>query len=319
MTVKLETIIHGEANWEGKANQNFNELNSDTLHSSGGVVSKNNLILNSANPRNTMHWRAPVGGKITIETNNLYKNGMKNLFSLIHNEQKPGEDEEVYALTDDYPLEPNSNYDIFVVAFGAVGLSNIDIYMICHDADGKVNPTLLASRVVPSPVKAVLYKFSFNSGNNVRGAFRIDNNGSNDGVDHHLYFGEVFVGKSEFWSPAPGDVRGDDTGVIPLTMVGAVDGIYGDGKSPEARRVNDIVHLTSGIVATADIPNGTKILAIPDEFLGADGELVGFCRNVLTQESFPVTIKNGGMYVAKLLTNGQKLDFAGMTYLGKDV
>ncbi|MDV0430110.1 hypothetical protein RXV91_04325 [Lactiplantibacillus sp. DA1] len=110
-----------------------------------------------------------------------------------------------------------------------------------------------------------------------------------------------------------------DTGLVPLTMIGAIEGLYQAEVAPYARRVNGIVHLTSGIVAKADIPASTKIVDLPDKFLGADGGITALCRNVSDQSEFPVTAKDDGLYVAKSLPSGTKLDFAGLTYLGKDV
>lgn len=318
MTVSLEKVDYGQEHWEKAVNANFSNLSADTLHLSGGPVSRQNLILNSATPRNTKHWSAPVGGNILVIRNLLYKNGKVNLFSIVHDKEKPGINEEVYAITDEYVLMPNTNYDVFFVAFGAVGITSFDAYMICHDADGNLNNIQLNMSVIPNPAKAVLYKLSFNSGNNVQGAFRIDNNGSTDGVDHNLFFGEVFVGKSEYWAPAANDIHAEDTGLVRLTMVGAVEGLYQAKDAPLVRRVNDLVHLTSGIVATADIPAATRILAMPDKFLGADGGITALCRNVSSQTEFPVTIKDDGLYVAKALPNGTRLDFAGINYLGRD-
>lgn len=319
MTVDLTKIVHGEPGWDGHLNQDLNNLNDDTFHLLGGAVSKQNLVLNSSAPKTTEHWSTPAGGGILVIRNGFYKNGKVSLFSLVHDKTSPQVNEEVQAVTDEYVLQSNTNYDVFFVAFGAVGITSFDAYMICHDKDGNLNNINLVASVVPNPSKAVLYKFSFNSGNSISGVFRIDNNGSIDGVDHNLFFGDIFVGKSEFWAPASGDVRGDDTGLVYLTMVGAIKGLYSDTSAPKARRVNDVVHLTSGIIATADIPNNTRILAMPNQFLGADGGITGFCRNTSTQDSFPVTVRDDGLYIAKTLSNGQMLDFAGMTYLGRNL
>lgn len=215
MTVDLVDIVHGESDWDKHSNQNFKALNEDTLHLSGGAVSKQNLVLNSSNPTTTEHWSAPVGGKILVMRNGLYKNGKVNLFSLVHDKTVPLVNDEVQAVTDEYVLQPNTDYDVFFIAFGAVGITSFDTYMICHDADGNQNNIELKTSVVPDPGKSVLYKLSFNSGTNIRGSFRIDNNGSTDGIDHNLFFSEIFVGKSEFWAPAAGDAtQTSDTGWI---------------------------------------------------------------------------------------------------------
>ncbi|CAM3206140.1 hypothetical protein [Lactiplantibacillus plajomi] len=110
-----------------------------------------------------------------------------------------------------------------------------------------------------------------------------------------------------------------DTGLVRLTMVGAIKGLYQAENAPLARRVNGVVHLTSGIISTGTIPADTKILSMPDELLGADGGITALCQDVTNKGAFPVTIKTGGLFVAKDLACGTSLNFAGITYLGKDV
>ena len=315
MVVDLAKVDYGQEHWEGVVNDNFSGLSADTLHLLGGPVSRQNLILNSATPRNTKHWSAPVGGNILVIRNLLYKNGKVNLFSIIHDKEKPGINEEVYAITDEYVLTPNTNYDVFFVAFGAVGITSFDAYMICHDADGNLNNIQLTTSVIPNPAKAVLYKLSFNSGNNVQGAFRIDNNGSTDGVDHNLFFSEVFVGKSEYWAPAANDIHTEDTGLVALSMVSGVKGMY-EGNTPTARCLNGIVHLTGGIIATTDLPANSLVIAMPNNLVAADGYAITSVRN--EGVSFPISVQAKGLYIDAALKSGESLDLSSVIYLGKD-
>jgi len=113
------------------------------------------------------------------------------------------------------------------------------------------------------------------------------------------------------------DALNQDTGIIPLTIVGALTGLY-DDNPPIARRINGQVHLTGGIKASANLPKNTLILSMPDNFLSADGYVITSCRNQANIfDPFPIYIGKDGMYISAQLGSGTELDFSGIIYTGK--
>lgn len=102
-----------------------------------------------------------------------------------------------------------------------------------------------------------------------------------------------------------------------MTLVGAVKGLE-TSPTIRGRRVNGIVHLTGGITATADIPNQTLIVSLPENFLGNDGSVIGFARNI-EGTAVPVTIRKNGIYTNTTVKSGDTIDFSSLTYLGSDI
>lgn len=112
------------------------------------------------------------------------------------------------------------------------------------------------------------------------------------------------------------DALNQDTGEVPLTMMGAVKSLYSNSV-PAARRINGQVHLSSGIKSTDVLPSKTQILALPDQFMGQENLIFLFCRNDSTQEPFPLYVSDGGLFIAKELPSGWNLDFSNLYYPGK--
>jgi len=109
-----------------------------------------------------------------------------------------------------------------------------------------------------------------------------------------------------------------DTGIVSVTMVGAVKSLY-SWNVPSAHRINGKVHLTGGIKATATLPVTTQILSMPDDFMPDDGTIYTFCRNDSTNGIFPIYINDGGVFLGQELGNDFNLDFSNIYYPGKEI
>ncbi|HFU3804828.1 TPA: phage tail spike protein [Streptococcus suis] len=150
-------------------------------------VGGRNLIKNGGFPTNTQHW----SGQMIVSQHNYYYNGQKKLFLL----QTAGT-AEITASTNRFEVKRNTNYTLSFYAFAGNNVRHSDVFFLGRKSNEPDNFTS-ASRIVGdrrfSVAKSEYVTVTFNSGNNDSGYIRFDNNGSTDGVNAVLFFGEIML------------------------------------------------------------------------------------------------------------------------------
>ena len=146
-----------------------------------------NIIRNGAYPTNTQHW----SGQMIVSQHNFYYNGQKKLFLL----QNAGT-AETTASTNRFEVKRNTNYTLSFYAFAGSNVRNSDVYFLgrkSNETDGftSVNAIISERRFLSS--KAEYVAVTFNSGDNDSGYIRFDNNGSTNGTNAWLFFGEIML------------------------------------------------------------------------------------------------------------------------------
>lgn len=146
-----------------------------------------NLIRNSGFPTNTQYW----SGQMIVSQHDFYYNGQKKLFSL----QTTGT-AEIFASSNRFEVKSNTNYTLSFYAFAGPNVRDSDIYFLGRKSNEtndftSVNAIIFNRRF--SAAKAEYVTVTFNSGDNDNGYIRFDNNGSTDGVNAVLFFGEVML------------------------------------------------------------------------------------------------------------------------------
>ena len=107
-----------------------------------------------------------------------------------------------------------------------------------------------------------------------------------------------------------------DTGVINLTMIGPLSGLYSDNK-PSARRLNGEIHLNGGIKASEKITAGSKVISMPAQFIPRDGWIITACMCPNTKTMFAVSVRDDGIYIDSELGVNMELDFSSIVYPGQ--
>lgn len=93
-------------------------------------------------------------------------------------------------------MKRNTNYTLSFYAFAGGNVKNSDVYFLGRKSNETnnftfVNPIIYERRF--SGAKAEYVTVTFNSGDNDNGYIRFDNNGSLDGVNAVLFFGEIML------------------------------------------------------------------------------------------------------------------------------
>ena len=174
----------------------------------GGV----NLVRNSAHdPSGLEHWITNNVGKIWYGTHSFFRNGTTKMFFL----NNPNTDKEMTIQTEYMDIEPDTDYTLSMVVFGASGVSSGDVYYNIKYADGS-NTYFNVDRAFkynPHHAERKVYKFHTSpnsSGSKATQVFiRVDNNGLIHGYsDGTSMLGDVKLEKGNIatdWSPAPED------------------------------------------------------------------------------------------------------------------
>ncbi|HEM4030594.1 TPA: phage tail protein [Streptococcus suis] len=151
------------------------------------TVGGQNLIKNGGYPTNTQYW----SGQMIVSQHNYYYNGQRKLFLL----QTSGT-AEITASTNRFEVKRNTNYTLSFYAFAGSNVRHSDVFFLGRKSNETDNFTS-ASKIIGSrrfsASKAEYVTVTFNSGNNDSGYIRFDNNGSTDGVNAVLFFGEVML------------------------------------------------------------------------------------------------------------------------------
>ncbi|HFU4218915.1 TPA: hypothetical protein ACGO8M_002372, partial [Streptococcus suis] len=146
-----------------------------------------NLVQNGAFPTDTQYW----SGSMIVAQHVFYYNGQKKLFSL----QTAGT-AEITASTNRFEVKRNTDYTLSFYAFAGSNVRHSDVYFLGRKSNETSNFTyanaiIYERRFLASKIEYVTV--TFNSGDNDNGYIRFDNNGSSDGVNAVLFFGEIML------------------------------------------------------------------------------------------------------------------------------
>ena len=174
----------------------------------GGV----NLVRNSAHdPSGLDHWTTNNVGKIWYGTHSFFRNSTTKMFFL----NNPNTDQEMLIQTEYIDIEPDTDYTLSMVVFGASGVSSGDVYYNIKYADGSNTYFNVDGRFKYNPYRAERKVYHFHTSPNSSGSkatqvfIRVDNNGLIPGYsDGTSMLGDVKLEKGNVatdWSPAPED------------------------------------------------------------------------------------------------------------------
>ncbi len=163
-----------------------------------------NLIRNGAYPTNTNYW----SGAMIVSQHGFYYKGQKKLFLL----QTTGTSE-IVASSNRFDVKRNTNYSLSFYALAGGNVKDSDIFFLgrkSNETNDFTSANLIIGRRRFSGSKAEYVTITFNSGDNDNGYIRFDNNGSSDGINAVLFFGEVML--VEGGEPKPWVAAIEDSG-----------------------------------------------------------------------------------------------------------
>lgn len=178
----------------------------------GVVIGGDNLVRNSAFPKNLNNWGYWEDGqpnnKLSVAKHTFYYNNTREMF-LLSNDTNGG----VPAATRRFPVKRNTTYSLNVSMFGTGNIKKVDIYFLGR----KIGETATFTNVVtvksingsPSTTQLVRFENTFNSGECDEGFIRIDNAGRTDNGTSMLFFTEldVYEGATpRVWQASPYDL-----------------------------------------------------------------------------------------------------------------
>ena len=178
----------------------------------GIVIGGDNLVRNSAFPKNLNNWGYwEIGqdpSKLRVAKHGFYYNNTREMF-LLSNNTNGG----IPAATRRFPVKRNTTYSLNVSMFGTGNLKKVDIYFLGR----KIGETQSYTKVVnvksingsPSTTQVVRFENIFNSGECDEGFIRIDNAGRTDNGTSLLFFTEldVYEGATpRVWQASPYDL-----------------------------------------------------------------------------------------------------------------
>lgn len=179
------------------------DLNSVTGKLDNMVLGNRNLIRNSGFPKNNDFWDINA----VVATHDFYYQGKKKIFVIVNS----GPDKKL-AGTARFPVKRNTNYVFSFKGFQSWDMSSYDVWFLGRKngetSDFTFSKPLISGQRLTNGSLQYVKDITFNSGDNDEAYIRFDNNGSTDGKDSVLYFGEVKLeegNKSTAWTPAPED------------------------------------------------------------------------------------------------------------------
>ena len=190
-------------------NINVNNVNSKVDNIKVGGT---NLVRNSAHdPSSLEHWTTNNIGKVWYATHSFFRNNTTKMFFL----SNTNTNQEMTIQTEYIDIEPDTDYTLSMVVFGASGVSSGDVYYNIKYKDGSNTYFIVDGRFKYNPYHAERKVYKFHTSPNSSGSpatqvfIRIDNNGMLAGYsDGTSMLGDVKLEKGTIatdWSPAPED------------------------------------------------------------------------------------------------------------------
>lgn len=185
-------------------------LESSSTVSIGGT----NLVRNSAHdPIILEHWTTNRVGRLLCLTHSFFRNNTTKMFFL----SNTNTDQEMLIQTEYIDIEPDTDYTLSMVVFGASGVSSGDVYYNIKYADGSNTYFNIDNKFKYNPYHAERKVYKFHTNPNSSGSpatqvfIRVDNNGLITGYsDGTSMLGDVKLEKGTIatdWSPAPEDTQ----------------------------------------------------------------------------------------------------------------
>lgn len=166
-------------------------------------VGSDNLIVNGGFPTDTHGWTLNIdkgnkNGVLEVRKHPIYFNDKEAMFCIINNIKVAGLEglEECVVGSNWFNVKPNTNYTLSFVGFSSSNVVSTEVhYMgkINKDDSGYSNIITLFSKAKMPDSYCQYYQYTFNTGNSNVGYIRFDNNGSTDGNDNYMFFGEVML------------------------------------------------------------------------------------------------------------------------------
>lgn len=175
-------------------------------------VGGTNLVRNSAHDSiNLDHWTTNGVGKVWYGTHSFFRNGTTKMFFL----NNSNTNQEMFIQTEYIDIEPDTDYTLSMVVFGASGVSSGDVYYNIKYTDGSNTYFNVDRAFKYNPYHAERRVYKFHTSPNSSGSkatqvfIRVDNNGMLAGYsDGTSMLGDVKLEKGTIatdWSPAPED------------------------------------------------------------------------------------------------------------------
>lgn len=176
-------------------------------------VGGENLILNSAFPKNTDNWGlweyTQANSNLSTYTHAFYYNGAKPMF---FTRTSAGA---VPASTARFPVKHNTNYSLNLQTFATGNIKGVDVYFLGRKSNEQDQ---VYTKVVglkyhngsPSIGGIVKWHLTFNTGDCDEGFIRIDNKGTTNGSNSLLFFTELdcYEGTTDrAWQASPKDLK----------------------------------------------------------------------------------------------------------------
>ncbi|MBY4986196.1 hypothetical protein K6V35_07015 [Streptococcus suis] len=184
-------------------------------------VGGQNLIKNGGFPTNTQYW----SGQMIVAQHDFYYNRQRKLFLL-----RTSGTSEILASTNRFEVKRNTIYTLSFYAFAGSNVRNSDVHFLGRKSNETDNFTF-ATKIIDSRrfsnLKAEYVTVTFNSGNNDSGYIRFDNNGSTNGVDAVLFFGEVMLVEgtvARTYEPSPEEVM-EEVKSVKTTITQTASGV----------------------------------------------------------------------------------------------
>lgn len=181
------------------------DLNAVTGKLNNMIVGNRNLIRNSAFPNNNDFWEPTA----KVATHLFYYQGKKSLF-VINNST----DSEITSCSAYFPIKRHTDYVFSFKGFQSWNVSSYDVWLLTRKTGETAaftdsRPIILGQQLSNAKLQYVK-DVVVNSGDADEGCIRFDNNGSSDGKDSVLFFGEVQLeegNKSTAWNASSEDEK----------------------------------------------------------------------------------------------------------------
>lgn len=186
----------------------------EPLESSSTVsVGGTNLVRNSAHDPNSLeHWITNNVGRVLYSTHSFFRNGTTKMFFLDNKSNQ-----EMILQTKYIDIEPDTDYTLSMMVFGASGVSSGDVFYNIKYKDGSNALFNIDDKFKynASNAERKVYKFHTSPNSSKSPAtqvfIRIDNNGIMTGYSNGTsMLGDVKLEKGTIatdWSPAPEDTQ----------------------------------------------------------------------------------------------------------------
>ncbi|WP_392461709.1 gp58-like family protein [Streptococcus parasuis] len=256
-------------------------------------VGGQNLIKNGGFPTDTRYW----SGQMIVSQHDFYYNGQKKLFLL----QTSGT-AEILASSARFAVKRNTNYTLSFYALAGPNVRNSNVYFLGRKSNETndftfVNPLIYERRFSGS--RAEYVTVTFNSGDSDSGYIRFDNNGSTDGINAVLFFGEIMLVEGQVartYEPSPEELM-DEVTSVKTTITQTATGV---------EQLTTSLATTDGKVTTAETKISQLISDVSSKVSQSDYNTltgrVGIAETAITQNASEISKRLTSTQVESAIT-----------------